>query len=160
MHAEPLQLCPTLWDPMDSSLTSSSSMGFSRQEYWNGLPCPASGDLPNPGIKPGFRAAPALWVDSLLLSHWESPIFVVLVYQFLVSFYTIQKIHLLKVFFISLHGSVLWYSFFQSEGLLLHKFLTTDLLVMISFNSLMSEICIISHSCLKNNLTIYRILGW
>ena len=28
------------------------SMGFSRQEYWSGLPFPPPGDLPNPGIKP------------------------------------------------------------------------------------------------------------
>ena len=28
------------------------SMGFSRQEYWNGLPFPLPGDLPNPGIEP------------------------------------------------------------------------------------------------------------
>ena len=27
------------------------SVGFSRQEYWSGLPCPPTGDLPNPGIK-------------------------------------------------------------------------------------------------------------
>ena len=32
------------------------SMGFSRQEYWNGLPFPSPGDLPNPGIKPGSPA--------------------------------------------------------------------------------------------------------
>ena len=32
-------------------------MGFSKQEYWNGLPLPSSGDLPNPGIEP---ASPAL----------------------------------------------------------------------------------------------------
>ena len=38
-------------------------MGFSRQEYWNGLPFPSSGDLPNPGIEP---ASPALHADSLL----------------------------------------------------------------------------------------------
>ena len=30
------------------------SMGFSRQEYWSGLPCPLPGDLPDPGIKPGL----------------------------------------------------------------------------------------------------------
>ena len=30
------------------------SMGFSRQEYWSGLPFPSPGDLPDPGIKPGF----------------------------------------------------------------------------------------------------------
>ena len=36
--------------------------GFPRQEYWSGLPCPPSGDLPNPGIKPG---SPTLQADSL-----------------------------------------------------------------------------------------------
>ena len=39
------------------------SMEFSRQEYWSRLPFPSSGDLPNPGIKPGF---PAFQEDSLL----------------------------------------------------------------------------------------------
>ena len=38
------------------------SMGFSRQEYWSGLPCPPPGDLPNPGIKP---RSPILQADSL-----------------------------------------------------------------------------------------------
>ena len=38
------------------------SMGFSRQEYWSGLPFPSPGDLPNPGIEPGF---PALEADAL-----------------------------------------------------------------------------------------------
>ena len=38
------------------------SMGFSRQEYWSGLPCPPPGDLPNPGIK---RRYPTLQADSL-----------------------------------------------------------------------------------------------
>ena len=47
-------------------------MGFSRQEYWSGSPFPPPGDLPNPGIKPVPPKAPALQVDSLLLSHWES----------------------------------------------------------------------------------------
>ena len=43
--------------------------GFSRQEYWSGLPCPPPGDLPDPGIEP---TSPALQVDSLQLSHQES----------------------------------------------------------------------------------------
>ena len=38
-------------------------MGFSRQEYWNGLPLPSPGHLPNPGIKP---ISPALQANSLL----------------------------------------------------------------------------------------------
>ena len=36
------------------------SMEFSRQEYWSGLPFPAPGDRPNPGIKPESLASPAL----------------------------------------------------------------------------------------------------
>ena len=39
------------------------SMGFSRQEYWSGLPFPSPGDLPNSGMEPG---SPALQADSLL----------------------------------------------------------------------------------------------
>jgi len=37
-------------------------MEFSRQEYWSGLPCPLSGDLPDPGIKP---RSPTLQADYL-----------------------------------------------------------------------------------------------
>ena len=49
---------------MDCSLPGSSCpWGFSRQEYWSGLPCPPQGDLPNPQIEPRF---PALQADSLL----------------------------------------------------------------------------------------------
>ena len=40
----------------------SLSMGFSRQEYWSGLPCLPAGDLPNPGIEP---RSPTLQADSL-----------------------------------------------------------------------------------------------
>ena len=36
------------------------SLGLSRQEYWNGLPCPTPRDLPNPGIKPPSLKSPAL----------------------------------------------------------------------------------------------------
>ena len=58
-----VQLCPTLWtfyDPVDCSPSDSLSMGFSRQEYWSGLPFPAPGDLPHPGIKPVILSSPAL----------------------------------------------------------------------------------------------------
>ena len=41
--------------------------GFSRQEYWSGLPCPRPGDLSNPRIKP---RSPALQVDSLPSEPW------------------------------------------------------------------------------------------
>jgi len=41
-------------------------MGFSRQEYWSGLPFPSLGGLADPRIEP---RSPALQADSLLLSH-------------------------------------------------------------------------------------------
>ena len=43
------------------------SMGFFRQEYWNGLPCSPPGDLPVPGIKPASLMSPALAAGSLPL---------------------------------------------------------------------------------------------
>ena len=52
-------------------------MGFSRQEYWSGLPFPPPGDPPNPGIEP---VSPALAGDSLPLPHLGSRIWVLLVY--------------------------------------------------------------------------------
>ena len=41
MRAKSLQSCPTLCDPMDCSPQAPLSMGFSRQEYWSGLPFPS-----------------------------------------------------------------------------------------------------------------------
>ena len=46
------QLCPTVCDPIDCSLPSSSVHGISRQEHWSGLPFPPPGDLPDLGIEP------------------------------------------------------------------------------------------------------------
>ena len=48
------------------------SMGFSRQEYWSGLPFPSPGDLPNPGIEPG---SPALQADALSSEPPGKPLF-------------------------------------------------------------------------------------
>ena len=44
-------LCPTLVTPWTAARQDPLSMGFSRQEYWSGLPCSSPGDLPDPGIK-------------------------------------------------------------------------------------------------------------
>ena len=53
-----LQLHLTLCDVMDCS--PPGLQGFSRQEYWTGLPCPPPGDLPNPGIETASLKSPAL----------------------------------------------------------------------------------------------------
>ena len=51
MCAKLFQSWPTLCDPMGCSCQAPLSMGFSRQEYWSGLPYPPPGDLANPRIK-------------------------------------------------------------------------------------------------------------
>ena len=52
------------------------SMGFSRQEYWSGLPFPPPGDLPDPGMEPMPPASPALvdkFLTALPLRHLGNP---------------------------------------------------------------------------------------
>ena len=58
--------CLTLANPWSVAHQASLSTGLSRQEYWNGLPFPSPGDLPDPGIEP---ASHALQADSLPLNH-------------------------------------------------------------------------------------------
>ena len=55
------KLCPTLAIPWTVACQAPLSMGFSRQEYWSGLPSPSPGDLPGPGIEP---QSSVLQVDS------------------------------------------------------------------------------------------------
>ena len=52
-----VQLFATLWTVAHQV---PQSMGFSRQEHWNGLPCPLPGDLPDPGIEPMSLTSPTL----------------------------------------------------------------------------------------------------
>ena len=53
--------CVRLFETLQTvALQASLSMGFSRQEYWSGLPCSPPGDLPNLGIKPTSLRSPAL----------------------------------------------------------------------------------------------------
>ena len=56
--------CLTLVTPWTGAHQAPLSMGFSRREYWSGLPFPSPGDLPDPGIKP---TSPACKMDSLPL---------------------------------------------------------------------------------------------
>ena len=62
-ESEVTQSCPTLCDPRTIVYQAPLSMGFSRQEYWSGLPFPYPRDLPNPGMEPW---SPALQTDALL----------------------------------------------------------------------------------------------
>ena len=52
-----VQLYTTLWT---AACQAPLSIGFSREEYWSGLPCPSPGNLPDSGIKPASLMSPAL----------------------------------------------------------------------------------------------------
>ena len=70
-ESEVAQSCPTLCDPMDSSLHQAPlSMGFSRQEYWSGLPFPSLGNLPTQESNPGLSHCRQMLYH---LSHQGSP---------------------------------------------------------------------------------------
>ena len=75
--------CSRTWDVLRHSVVSDTlgphrlqptrllcPWGFSRQEYWRGLPCPPPGDLPNPGIEPRFPHCRRVLYH---LSHQGSP---------------------------------------------------------------------------------------
>ena len=78
-----VQSCPTLCALWTVAHEAPLSMGFSRQEYWSGLPLPTSGNLPNPGMEPvspvsgellGQRGWTFVRAFSVLLSNgfaWE-----------------------------------------------------------------------------------------
>ena len=57
VHFSCIRLFETPWTVAHQPLLST---GFSRQEYWSGLPCHSPGDLPNPGIEPTSLMSPAL----------------------------------------------------------------------------------------------------
>ena len=69
-HFSPVQLFVTLWTV---ACQAPLSIGFSRQEYWSGLPCPPAGDLADPGIEPTSLTSPALAGGSFSTSaSWEA----------------------------------------------------------------------------------------
>ena len=59
------QSCPALCDPWTVAHQAPLSTGFSKQEYWSGLPFPSPGDLPNQGIKPASPGSLEFQADSL-----------------------------------------------------------------------------------------------
>ena len=57
-----LSLVGLFGTPWTVAYPAALSMGFSREEYWSGLPFPSPGDLPNPGIE---ARSPTLQADAL-----------------------------------------------------------------------------------------------
>ena len=73
VHVRSLQCVRFFGTPRTVACQSPLSTGFSRQEYWSGLPFPPPEDLPNPGIKPASLVSPALAGGSLPLAPPEKP---------------------------------------------------------------------------------------
>ena len=70
-ESEVAQSYPTVCDPWTVAHQAFPSMGFSRQEYWSGLPFPSPGELLDPGIKP---KSPTLQADALTLALPGKPL--------------------------------------------------------------------------------------
>ena len=82
-------LCATLWTV---ACQLPLSMGFSRKEYWSGLPCPPPGDLSDPGIKPVSFMSPALAGRFFTTGTWGVCLYIwVLVYMVEYEFWYIFK---------------------------------------------------------------------
>ena len=71
------QSCPSLCDPLDGSLPSSSVHGIFSARILEGVPFPTPENLPNQGIKLASLAPPELQVDSLPVYHLGSPILLI-----------------------------------------------------------------------------------
>ena len=83
-------------NPLTKACQVTLSVGFSRQEYWSGLPCPPPGDPPKSGITPTSLMSPALAGGFFTTSTtWEAPI-------------SDTKYFLLFVFRYMSHGRFLW----------------------------------------------------
>ena len=88
------QSCPTLCDPVDCSPPGSPVHGVLQTRILEWGPCPHPGDLPDPGIEPMSPKASALQADSLLLSHWRSPMKCLLLLLLLVLLSRFSRVRL------------------------------------------------------------------
>ena len=70
VKAKSLSRVHLLVNPGTAAHQAPPSMGFSRQEYWSGMPFPSPGDVPNPGIEP---RSPTLQADALPSEHPGKP---------------------------------------------------------------------------------------
>ena len=73
ISTEPVCVCSAASVLSNSLQQAPLSMGFSRQEYWGGLPCPPPRNSPDPGIKPTSPVSPALQKDSLSPEQLRKP---------------------------------------------------------------------------------------
>ena len=98
---EVVQSCLTLCDPMDCNLPGILSMGFSRQEYWSGLPFPSPEDLPKPGIEP---RSPTLQADTLPSEPPGKPDTYGSMYRYFIPFYCQIIFYYMNIPYLVIHS--------------------------------------------------------
>ena len=95
-HSNHVWLFAILWSV---ACQARLTMGFSRQEYWSGLPYPPPGDFPNPGIKRSSLPSHALQSDSLLLSLQGTPyIFYIFIFIYLYIYIYLYILYWIYIF--------------------------------------------------------------
>ena len=72
-ESEVAQFVQLLATPWTAAHRAPPSMGFSRQEYWSGVPLPSPGGLPDAGIQPTSLVSPALAGRFFTTAPWEGP---------------------------------------------------------------------------------------
>ena len=73
MHAQLLSRVQFIATPWTVACQTPLSMGFSRKQYWSGLPFPIPGDLPNPEIEPMSLMSPLAGWFFTTSATWEAP---------------------------------------------------------------------------------------
>ena len=75
-------------------------MGFTRQEYWNGLLCTPPGDLPDPGIEPESLTSPALADGFFTTSTWKTHSFIIQLQNIWLVLFLKKYMSLLLLFYL------------------------------------------------------------
>ena len=104
LHAKFLQLCLTFCDPMDVDHQAYLSVGFSRQEYLSGFPCPYLMNLTDPGIKP---ASPQLLYCRCILFFFLDFYFFILFFPFIFISWRLITLQYCSGFYHTFHGAFL-----------------------------------------------------
>ena len=89
------------------------SMGFSRREYWSGLPCPPPGDLPDPGIKPMSLSTALAGGFFTTSATWEAQYFVWRCFKLSTYYQTLYFLYLYRLPVPYLSDIVCFYFDFQ-----------------------------------------------
>ena len=103
------QSYPTLCNPWTVGHQAPLSMGFSRQEYWTGLPFPPPGDLPDPGIEPASPALAGRFSITALLGKPVSFLYILNYFKFSIKYHFNLFWHICIRYFFFLFGALVFF---------------------------------------------------